>query len=195
MKTPAQTAALLVAGTLERSRWPELDDEDFSAEVRARLAHVGLELVGAGGRWLARPAAVADDEGFEPAFRLHSVELAMVAALYLHLRYLPKQAGQDLTATEEPSVELDEVMRAFPGHQRNYLEQIVLGHLRNAGFVRRDRGRLYAGPYLAALNDVQAGERAQAAMSNFQLRRYLRRRAEELEEGAVQADGGGDASG
>ncbi|MGA8353997.1 MAG: hypothetical protein WB698_07520 [Solirubrobacteraceae bacterium] len=196
MKTPAQTASLLVAGTLERSRWPELDDEDFSAEVRARLTHVGLELVGAGGRWLARPAAVADEEeGFEPAFRLHSVELAMVAALYLHLRYLPLQAGQGLGATEEPSVEIDEVMRAFPGHQRNYLEQIVLGHLRNAGFVRRDRGRLYAGPYLAALNDVQAGERAQAALSSFQLRRYLRRRAEELEEGAVEGDGGGDASG
>lgn len=196
MKTPAQTASLLVAGTLERARWPELDDEDFSAEVRARLAHVGLELVGAGGRWLARPAAVADDEeGFEPAFRLNSVELAMVAALYLHLRYLPQQAGQELAAAEEPSIEIDEVMRPFPGHQRNYLEQIVLGHLRNAGFVRRDRGRLYAGPYLAALNDVQAGERAQTALSSFQLRRYLRRRAEELEGGAAQVEGGEDASG
>jgi hypothetical protein len=200
VKTPAQTASLLVAGTLERGRWPELDDEDFSAEVRARLAHVGLELVGAGGRWLARPATVADEEeGFEPAFRLHSVELAMVAALYLHLRYLPQQAGQGPASSEEPSVEIDEVMRAFPGHQRNYLEQIVLGHLRNAGFVRRDRGRLYAGPYLAALNDVQAGERAQAALSSFQLRRYLRRRAEELEDGTGRVgrsnNGGGDASG
>jgi hypothetical protein len=195
MKTPAQTASLLVAGTLERSCWPELDDEDFSAEVRARLAYVGLELVGAGGRWLARPITVADDEdGFEPAFRLHSVELAMVAALYMHLRYLPQQGGRDLAAAEEPSVEIDEMIRAFPGHQRNYLEQIVLGHLRNAGFVRRDRGRLYAGPYLAALNDVQAGERAQAALSSFQLRRHLRRRAEELQQDAAVVNGGGNAS-
>jgi hypothetical protein len=182
MRTSAQTASLLVAGTLERSQWPELDDEDFAAEVRERLAHVGLELVGAGGRWLARPVAVIDDEeGFEPTFRLHTVELAMVAALYLHLRYLPRQVGEDAAGTEKPSVEIDEILRAFPGHQRHYLEQIVIGHLRNAGFVRRERGRLYAGPYLAAVNDVQAGERAQAALGSFQLRRYLRRRAEELE--------------
>ncbi len=182
MRTPAQTASLLVAGTLDRSQWPELDEEEFAVEVRERLAHVGLELVGAGGRWLARPVTVAaDEEGFEPAFRLHSVELAVVAALYLHLRYLPRQAGEDVAASEEPSVEIEELLRAFPGHSRQYLEQIVLGHLRNAGFVRRESGRLYAGPYLAALNDVEAGERAQAALGSFQLRRYLRTRAQELE--------------
>ena len=94
MKTPEKTAALLVTGTLNRSHWPELDDEDFAADVRSRLEAVGLELVAASGRWLARPAASPDaDDGYEPAFELHAVELAMVAALYLHLRYLPRQAG------------------------------------------------------------------------------------------------------
>ena len=109
----------------------------------------------------------------------------MVAALYLHLRFLPRQAGAP-EDDEEPSVDLDELLRPFAGYQRHYLEKIVLGHLRNAGFVERRGGRLYAGPYLAVINEVEADERALAAMSQFLLRRFLRRRAEELEsEGAA----------
>lgn len=182
MRTPAEIASLLVAGTLERSQWPELDEEEFAAQVQERLASVALELIGAGGRWLARPAVAPapDVEGFEPTFGLHSVELAMVAALYLHLRYLPRQAGAD-QAGEVPSVEVDELLRAFPGHNRHYLEKMILGHLRNAGFVRRENERLYAGPYLAALNEIEADARAQEALGRFQLRRYLQRRAQELE--------------
>jgi hypothetical protein len=180
VRTPEKTAALLVTGTLRRAEWPELDDEDFAEQVRSRLSQVGLELVGAGGRWLARPAASLErDDGHEPAFELHTVELAMVAALYLHLRYLPRQAGAG--DGDEPSVELEELLRPFAGYQRAYLEKIVLGHLRNAGFVERRGGRVYAGPYLAAINEVEADGRAQAALSEFVLRRYLRRRAQELE--------------
>jgi hypothetical protein len=181
MRTAEKTAALLVTGTLRRAEWPELDDEDFAGQVRSRLAEVGLEFVGAGGRWLARPiASLEAEDGYEPAFELHTVELAMVAALYLHLRYLPRQAGAPDNAGE-PSVELDELLRPFTGYQRGYLEKIVLGHLRNAGFVERRGGRLYAGPYLAAINEIEADERAQAAVGQFLLRRFLRRRAEELE--------------
>lgn len=181
MKTPEQVSTMLVAGTLERSSWPELDDEDFAGEVRQRLAAVGLDLVAANGRWLARATTAEEEEdGFHPTFRLHAVELAMLAALYLHLRYLPRQAGvaeQD----NEPSVEVDEILRAFPSYQRTYLENQVLGHLRNAGFVRRDAGRLYSGPYLAAMDEVRADQRAQEMLKNFLLRRYLKRRAEEIE--------------
>lgn len=184
MRKPERVATLLVAGTLERGSWPELDDEDFAVEVRERLAAVGLDLVAAGGRWLARAASAEDEEGFHPTFRLHSVELAMLAALYLHLRYLPRQAG-GVEHDGEPSVELDELLRAFLSYQRTYLENQVLGHLRNAGFVRRDAGRLYAGPYLAAIDEVRADQRSQEMLKNFMLRRYLRRRAEELETDAA----------
>jgi hypothetical protein len=181
VRTAEKTAAMLVAGVLVRADWPELDDEDFATEVRSRLSAVGLELVGAGGRWLARPAASLEaDEGFEPAFALNTVEMAMIAALYLHLRYLPRQAGASDNG-DEPSVEVDELLRPFNGYQRGFLEKIVLGHLRNAGFVERRGGRLFAGPFLAAINDIEADERAQAAVSQFLLRRFLRRRAEELE--------------
>lgn len=72
---------MLVAGTLGRAQWPELDDEDFAGEVRNRLDMVGLELVGAAGKWLARPkhAPTDDVDGFEPAFGLNTVELAVIA--------------------------------------------------------------------------------------------------------------------
>ena len=181
MRTAEKTAAMLVSGKLVRADWPELDDEDFAAQVGSRLAAVGLELVGAGGRWLARPVASLEaDDGYEPTFALNTVELAMVAALYLHLRYLPRQAGAADNG-DEPSVDVDELLRSFSGHQRRFLEKIVLGHLRNAGFVERRGGRLYAGPYLAAINELEADERAQAAVGQFVLRRFLRRRADELE--------------
>lgn len=182
MRTPRETAALLVAGTLDRPLWPELDDEDFAREVRERLAAVELELIGAGGKWLARArhAPSEDTDGFDPIFALNSIELAVVAALYLHLRYLPRQPGGSGTE-EAPSVAVEEVLRAFPSYSGRYISQIVLGHLRNAGFVRRENDRLFAGPYLAALNEIEADERAQTALGSFQLRRYLRRRAEELE--------------
>jgi hypothetical protein len=172
---------MLVSGMLVHADWPELDDEDFAADVRSRLAAVGLELVGAGGRWLSRPmASLEADEGYEPAFELNSIELAMVAALYLHLRYLPRQAGASDNG-DEPSVDVDELLRPFSGYQRGFLEKIVLGRLRNAGFVERRGGRLYGGPYLAAINEIEADERAQAAVGQFMLRRFLRRRAEELD--------------
>lgn len=188
MRTPDQTAALLVSGTLDRSQWPELDEDDFAAEVRERLGVVGLDLVGLSGKWLARPQIVPDEvDGFEPVFALNQIELAVAAALYLHLRYLPRQSGAD--PEDEPSVAVEELMRGFPGYTGHYITQIVLGHLRNAGFVRRENERLYPGPYLATFNEIEADERAAAALGNFQLRRYLKRRAEELEgEGEHAAD-------
>jgi hypothetical protein len=189
VKSPERAAQLLVAGTLDRSVWSELEDEEFAAEVGRRLGEVGLELVGANGRWLARPLDAEGEDGFEPIFHLHSVQLAMAAALYLHLRYLPHQAEALETGAEaEPSVEVEDVLAAFDGYDKLYLERMVLGHLRNAGFVRREGGRLYAGPYLAAINEIDADARAQKALEQFTIRRYLRRRASEIEEGVDAAD-------
>lgn len=188
MRTPERAASLLVCGTLERASWRELDDEQFAGKVKELLAAVDLELVAAGKRWLARPRSAADEDGFEPTFNLHSVELAMVASLYLHLRYLPAQAAGDEGlngAGEEPSVELEELIRplAKPNgpYTKQYLEQSVLGHLKHAGFCEQRDHRYFAGPYLAAVDPVAAGERAKAALDTFLLRRFLRERAAQLE--------------
>ena len=184
MRNAEGIAAMLVAGILDRVQWPELDDEDFAIEVRERLSAVGLELVGAEGKWLARPQqAPADDiEGFEPTFALNAVELAVVAALYLHLRFLPRHASKEQTGAKSASISVEELVLGFPGYSAHYLSNVVLGRLRKAGFVRRENDRLFAGPYLAALNEVEADERAQEALGRFQLRRHLKRRAEELED-------------
>jgi hypothetical protein len=185
MKTPERVASLLVCGTLERSAWRELEQDDFAAKVRDLLSAVDLDLASAGGRWVARPRTTGDEDGFEPTFHLHSVEMAMVAALYLHLRYLPHQAA-DTEMTEEPSVELDDLIRPFAqpvgSYTKHYLEQIVLGHLKKAGFCEQRGGRYYAGAYLAAVDPVAANERAKAALDSFLLKRFLRERARELSE-------------
>lgn len=181
MRTPARAAALLTCGTLDRQTWPELADPEFGAEVRHRLAEVGLELVSASGRWLARPQRVAEESGFEPAFSLNAVELAVLAALYLHLRFLPQRQESVANDEPEPSVAVDDIVASFPGYQKTYLEGPVLGRLRNAGFVHREEGRLYAGPYLAAIDEVAADERCTHALDGFLLRRYLKRKAEEID--------------
>lgn len=188
MKTPERASALLVCGTIDRRAWRELEQEEFAAKVRALLSIVDLELVGAGGKWLARPRNSGEEDGFEPNFHLHTVEMAMVAALYLHLRYLPYQSGQPKSG-EEPSVELDDLIRPFVGsYTKHYLEQIVLGHLKKAGFCEQRDGRYFAGPYLAALDPVAANERAKAALDTFLLRRFLREHAAELEKESDSAD-------
>jgi hypothetical protein len=182
VKTPERAAALLVCGTIDRAAWRELEQEEFAAKVRALLDAVDLELVAASGKWLARPRTSGEEDGFEPNFHLHTVEMAMVASLYLHLRYLPDQSGQ-AESGEQPSVELDDLIRPFVGsYTKHYLEQIVLGHLKKAGFCGQRDGRYVAGPYLAALDPVAANDRAKAALDTFLLRRFLRERAAQLEQ-------------
>lgn len=172
MKTPAQAAQLLTQGILERKTWPELADEEFAGEVERRLSAVGLELASGGGYWVARSHDGQAPEGFEPLLALDESELAVLAALYLHLRYLPRQSGD--ADGIEPSVAVDDIERGFPGYKVGYV-RIVLGRLVNARFVQRRDHRLYAGPYLAALDEVAADERASELLRDFRLRRYLRR--------------------
>lgn len=180
MKTPERAAALLVNGMLDRTVWRELEHEDFAKKVRDLLDAVDLDLVCVSGKWLARPRASGEEEGFDPTFRLHAVEMAMMASLYLHLRYLPYQSGEP-RSNDEPSVEFEDLIRPFAGsYTKRYLE-IVIGHLKNAGFCEQRDHRYYAGPYLAAIDPVTANERAKAALDTFLLRRFLRQRAAELE--------------
>lgn len=179
MKTPENAARLLTQGLLQRKVWPELADEEFAAEVDERLAAVGLELASGDGYWVARSHDGQAPEGFEPLLALDESELAVLAALYLHLRYLPRQSGDEDGA--EPSVAVDDIERGFPGYKVTYM-RMVLGRLTNARFVQRRDHRLYAGPYLAALDEVTADERAGELLRDFRLRRYLRRYLEGEEE-------------
>jgi hypothetical protein len=179
-RTPEEAARLLTQGILQRSAWPELAIEEFAAEVEGRLGGVGLQLASGDGYWVARSSDRELPEGFEPIFSLDQLELAVLAALYLHLRYLPRQGagatgenGGD-EGKEPPSVAVEDIERGLPGYKVSKV-QMVLGRLKNAQFVRQQKGRLYAGPYLAALDEIAADERATALLRDFRLRRYLQR--------------------
>lgn len=180
-RTPEEAAHLLTQGILERSIWPELALEEFAAEVSERLAAVGLELASGDGHWVARSRDGQARDGFEPIFALDQLELAVLAALYLHLRFLPRQStngdgggGESDERKVQPSVAVEDIERGLPGYKVSKV-QMVLGRLKNAHFVRQNNGRLYAGPYLAALDEVVADERATELLRDFRLHRFLQR--------------------
>ena len=185
MRSAEKAARLLAQGLLQRAAWPEFDDDEFVAEVRERLGAVGLDLAAGDGYWVARGRDGTLEEGFEPIFDLNEAELAVLAALYLHLRYLPRHGG-GVARTETPSVAVEDIERGFP-YDVTYVRSIV-GRLRNMHFVRQHDKRLYPGPYLAALDEIVADERAKEALRDFKLRRFLQRRVAEAKERVDAAD-------
>lgn len=200
--TVEEMCRLLLTGHVDAADVPDLADEDVREEVRKRLAAVGCDLAysGATGRWLARlDGALPAVDGHDPALSFHAAEQAMIAALWLHLRFLPlERAKLDLDDAEErlvaddegePSVEVDDLLAQFHGKlAKSYLEGMVLGHLKNAGFVRQHAGRLYAGPLLDTIDEVAASERARLLLARHKRLSYLQRRA-----AVITAEEDGDA--
>lgn len=192
--TVAEICRLLLSGSIDAADVPELHDEDTRRDVRDRLAGAGCDLAysQATGRWVARlDGPLPTVEGHDPILALHAAELAMLAACWLHLRFLPLERAklavpddeQLVEAAEdgEPSVEVADLLAQFHGKlNRTYLDNIVLGRLKNAGFLRQHAGRIYAGPLLDTLDEVAATERARVLLARHQRLAYLARRADAL---------------
>jgi hypothetical protein len=189
VRSAAELARLLPQGLLRADCFPELADEQVAGEVRERLDAVGLELVFTGEHYLARGASAESPEGFEPAFALDESHLAVAAALYLHLRYLPRH-GRARPAGSRPTVAIGDIDTVFPYKQRKM--QMLLGRLRNMHFIRRLDEHYQAGPYLYAFNEIEADERAHEALRNFRLRRHFQRYASEHLDPRADADSNGD---
>jgi hypothetical protein len=168
-------------GLLEEENWPEFDDETFLEDVRMRLEAVGHELSLADGYWLARSRDTDNVDGVKSLFPLNEAEHAVLAALYLYLRFLPRQSPRPSHGDRQPSVELEDIERAFPAYAVGTTRQI-LGRLRNLHFVRQHAGRLYPGPYLTLIDEVVADARAQQALRDFKLRSYLREQLTALQD-------------
>jgi hypothetical protein len=179
VRSPELAASLLTQGTLVERAWPEFGEETFAEDVRRRLTEVGLTLVNAGGHWLARAGDRGEQEGFEPMFEPNDSHMAVLACLWLHLRYLPRLRGELDGEHEEPSISVEEIEHAFSGYPPRYVA-IVLGYLKNMRFIRQWDERIFAGPYLATIDEEAADGPAREALRDFKLRRYLRRRAEEV---------------
>ena len=106
---------------------------------------------------------------------------AVLAALYLHLRFLPRQVDQPVAVDTEASVAVDDIERGFPSYNLDTTRRI-LSRLRNLEFIRQYGERLYPGPYLAAIDELVADERARQALHDFKLRSHLSRRLAAIQE-------------
>lgn len=203
--TVVEICRLLLTGSVEAADVPDLHDEDVRREVRQRLAAAGCGLAYSQdtGRWVARlDGSLPTVESHDAVLALHAAELAMLAACWLHLRFLPlERAELDVPEDDQlvdvgdedgqPSVAVEDLIAQFHGKlNKTYLDNIVLGHLKNAGFVRQRSGRIYAGPLLDTLDEVAASERARVLLTRHQRLSYLERRADDLlDDGPLDDDG------
>lgn len=174
MLEPESVARLLVCGTLGADRVPELERRNFREEVEQRLGAVGLKLTAASGRWLARPTTVdtaSEFADFRPFHALHQAHLALLACAYLHLRYLPRQAGAPVD--EDASVRFDLLYAPFSASYQRRKVQAWVSELRRGSFLAGEGDVIRAGPFLASIDEVVADDRADAAVTEFVLRRML----------------------
>jgi hypothetical protein len=180
---------VLLVGPVAAADVPELGEAGTREEVRRRLGEAGCELVyaPAAERWLARlEQPVPALEGHAPVLALGTHELAVLAACWLHLRFLPAEAGAEGEAGHDwlDPDDLAELLGArldgsgLPG---------VLEGLGRAGYLTLREGRVEAGPLLDTLDEPGARDRARALLARHQRLAHLRRRAAELD-GGEQGD-------
>jgi hypothetical protein len=183
---------VLLVGSVAAADVPELGEPETREEVRRRLAEAGCELVYSpqAERWLARlDGPVPELEGHDPVLALGTAELAVLATCWLHLRFLPAEAGR----TGAPKGE-----NGSPGPDRSWLDPDdlaellgarldgsglpeVLERLRRVGYLNLREGRVEAGPLLDTLDEPGAADQARALLARHQRLAHLRRRAAELD--------------
>jgi hypothetical protein len=162
---------------------PELGEPETREEVRVRLGQAGCELVyaPASERWLARLAAPLPAlEGHAPVLALGTPELAVLAACWLHLRFLPAEAG---AAADQDWLDPDDLAELVGARLDGAGLTGVLERLGRAGYLTLREGRVEAGPLLDALDEPGAADQARALLARHQRLAHLRRRAAELDGG------------
>jgi hypothetical protein len=183
--TPGELCRVLLVGPVPAAAVPELSDDGVRAEVRRRLDEAGCELAYSvdADRWVARLAGpVPDLEGHERLLQLGQTELAVLAACWLHLRFLPAEhAPWDADASdaggEDAALDPDDLARQLQGRLgRDQLDDL-LDRLRRSGFLTRRDGLLHAGPLLGTLEDPAVAEQARALLTRHRRLAHLRRQA------------------
>jgi hypothetical protein len=173
--TPVEICRTVLAGVTPATAVPELGDDDVRRDVSARLRNAGCELTysPAFDCWTARFAGpLPSIEAISFADPLNSADLAVLAACWLHLRFLPAENTRLLPADDEEealfalpsgadntSIELEDLAQQFPTlPPRNVV--ISVGKLRRLRYLDQREGQVFAGPLLDSLDDVQAVEQA-----------------------------------
>jgi hypothetical protein len=180
---------VLLVGSVAAADVPELGEAETRDEVRRRLGEAGCELVYSPGseRWLARlEAPLPALEGHEPVLALGTAELAVLATCWLHLRFLPGEAG---SAAEQRWLDPDDLAELLGARLNGGLPG-VLERLVRAGYLTMREGRVEAGPLLDTLDEPAAADQARALLARHQRLAHLRRRAAELDGEQTDAEGG-----
>lgn len=170
--TPAEICGALLAAIVPAEAVPELRDDDVRTEVIVRLSDVGCELIYSHQHesWTARLAGPLPDVSLsESPQALDAKDLAVLAACWLHLRFLPMENSRlpldddGLFPNEETlaDVPLDQAELAASIHALSpTVIGIAIGNLKRTRFLIQRNGQLLAGPMLDALDEVRATEQA-----------------------------------
>jgi hypothetical protein len=182
---------VLLVGSVAAVDVPELGEPETREEVRRRLGEAGCELVysPASERWLARLAAPLPAlEGHEPVLALGTAEQAVLATCWLHLRFLPAEAGT--AAPDRDWLDPDDLAELLGARLNGGLPG-VLERLARAGYLTLREGRVEAGPLLDTLDEPDAAGQARALLARHQRLAHLRQRAAELDGGDDGEESGG----
>jgi hypothetical protein len=191
--TVEEICRLLSTGWVESRDVPELMDDDVRADVARRGEAVGQRLY---------YSEVTDHYGFvlagelpeapshRPAVRLDRSHRAVIAACWMHLRWLPAErqrvgaeSGPQAVGPEEPCLTIDELALQFRGQlTKGHIEWKLVPHLKHTGYLVQREKKLYGGPMLDSLDELKATELAREYMARYKRMAHLKRRAEAIDQ-------------
>jgi hypothetical protein len=178
---------VLLAGSVPAAEAPELTDEEIRADVARRLAEAGCGLHYAPGsdRWVATLAGpVPDLEEHARVVDLGPADLTVLAACWLHLRFLPSERAPSAAGqADAPWLDPDDLAIMLGGRLGGGELPTTVERLSQAGYLTLREGQVFAGPLLETFDDQGARDRAKELLARNQRLTHLRQRAAEIRTG------------
>jgi hypothetical protein len=185
--TTLELCRVLLTGSIPAADVPELTDEAIRAEVRRRLAGVGCELAYApsSDRWVAvLDGPVPRLQEHAPVVDLGPAELIVIAACWLHLRFLQiERAGQAGGVDHRDGasgLDPDDLGAMLGGRLSGRELSGTLDRLCQAGYLILQEGRLFAGPLLESFDEEAVSDQARELLARNQRLAHLRDRAAQV---------------
>jgi hypothetical protein len=187
-----EVCRVLLAGSVPAAEIPELTDDEIRADVARRLADAGcgLHYAPVSDRWVATLAGpVPDLEEHARVVDLGPADLTVLAACWLHLRFLPSErarsgAGPSAAGQGDASwLDPDDLGIMLGGRPGGGDLPATLERLCQAGYLTLREGQVFAGPLLETFDDQGAHNRAKELLARNQRLTHLRQRAAEIRAG------------
>ncbi len=178
---------VVLAGSVPAAEVPELTDEAIRGEVRRRLAGVGCELSYApsSDRWVAvLDGPVPRLQEHAPVVDLGPAELIVIAACWLHLRFLQTERAGQTGGVDygdgAPGLDPDDLGAMLGGRLGGRELGGTLDRLCQAGYLILREGCLFAGPLLESFDDEAVRDQARELLARNQRLTHLRNRAAQV---------------